>query len=434
MAKFLITVWPFAGHYFPMTAIAHELRAHGHDVAFYTGAKICPTLEGEGFTCFPFRQLDEQHVADVLDNRTTFASMRHPLNTRNVMRRWIVETFPGQIADLAQVLKQWPPDVILSETSMWSPAAVFHESHKLPVAVFSNTLGCTLPRTHARKGAVRPTWGGRLRSRILGVANDFAGAPFRNAINQARQKYSLPPLAVSINEQLGRMPLYMLQSVPEFDYQRQDLPSSVHYIGPCVWNKPQTEPAPSWLGEVPHDQPWVHVSEGTINSQQPIVLRAAAQGLANLPMHVIMTTGGNRDPESLGLGVIAPNVRVVRWVAHSDLLPQTDVFITTGGSGQVITALQYGVPMVLIPTEWDKPANTQRVVDAGAGVRVNPSQCTPERLREAVEHVLKDPSFRQNAQRLQGIMAQYGGPRRATELLEQLLAHQPTISIAEGTY
>src|SRR5947209_5004398 len=127
MAKFLITVWPFAGHYFPMTAIAHDLRAHGHDVAFYTGAKIGAMLEGEGFKCFPFRQLDEQHVAEVLDNRTTFASMRHPLTTRDVMRRWIVETFPGQVADLDHVLQLWPPDAILTETSMWSPAAIFHE-------------------------------------------------------------------------------------------------------------------------------------------------------------------------------------------------------------------------------------------------------------------------------------------------------------------
>ncbi len=413
-----------------MTAIAHELRADGHDVAFYTGAKICAMLEGEGFTCFPFDQLNEQHVSNVLDNRTTFASMRHPLNTRSVMRRWLVETFPGQVADLTHVLKVWPPDVILTETSMWSPAAVFHETHKLPVAVFSNTLGCTLPSTQAGRVVVRPTLARWLRSRLLAGVAEVTGAPFRNAVNQARQKLGLPPLTVSINEHMGSMPLYMLQSVPEFDYQRRNLPPSVHYIGPCVWNKPHNEPAPTWLQEIPHDQPWVHVSEGTVNSQQPLVLRAAAQGLGNRPMQVILTAGGNRDPEALGLGTIAPNVRVVRWVAHSDLLPQTDIFITTGGSGQVITALQYGVPMVLIPTEWDKPANAQRVVDAGAGVKISPSQCTPERLRSAVEQVLKDPSYRQNAQRLQAVIGQYGGPRRASELLAQLSEHKPALGVA----
>jgi MGT family glycosyltransferase len=150
------------------------------------------------------------------------------------------------------------------------------------------------------------------------------------------------------------------------------------------------------------------------------VLRAAAKGLANLPMQVIMTTGGNREPGEIDLLPIAGNIHIVRWVSHSELLPKTNVVVTTGGAGTVLAALHAGVPMVIVPTEWDKPEIAQRVVEAGAGIRLSPARCTPKRLRAAVERVLEEPSFKQNAQRLATIFSQYGGPDRAAELLEKL--------------
>jgi UDP:flavonoid glycosyltransferase YjiC (YdhE family) len=144
-----------------------------------------------------------------------------------------------------------------------------------------------------------------------------------------------------------------MPSVPDFDYQRRDLPSSVHYVGPCIWDTPRREPSPAWLGELPEDQPVVHVTEGTVHTQAPMVLRAAAQGLGGRPLQVIMTTGTSRNPEDLDLGPLAPNIRLTQWVAHSELLPRTDVLVTTGGAGTVMAALHAGVPMVVVPTEWD---------------------------------------------------------------------------------
>ena len=66
MAKFLFTVWPFPGHIHPNVAIAHALGERGHEAAFYTGGSIAASLEGEGFRCFPFRQLDEARVEAIV--------------------------------------------------------------------------------------------------------------------------------------------------------------------------------------------------------------------------------------------------------------------------------------------------------------------------------------------------------------------------------
>jgi len=221
------------------------------------------------------------------------------------------------------------------------------------------------------------------------------------------------------------MPLYLMPSQPEFDYQRRDLPSSVQYVGPCLWDRSRRESPPAWLTRLSTHQPVVHVTEGTVHTQTPLVLHAAAQGLGGRPMQVVMTTGTSREPEELELGPLAPNIRLTQWVAHSDLLPRTDVLVTTGGAGTVMAALHAGVPLVVVPTEWDKPENAQRVVEAGVGVRIAPHRCTPTRLRAAVEHVLGEPEYRRNAQRMSTLLARYDGPTRAAQLLEGLSISKP---------
>ncbi len=118
-------------------------------------------------------------------------------------------------------------------------------------------------------------------------------------------------------------------------------------------------------------------------------------------------------------------MRLQRWVSHADLLPRCAVLVTTGGAGTVMASLQAGVPMVVVPTHWDKVDNAQRIVESGAGLRVAPHQCTPDRLRAAVNRVLAEPSFRDNARRLARRLTETPGPPRAAELLEILASDVP---------
>jgi MGT family glycosyltransferase len=224
----------------------------------------------------------------------------------------------------------------------------------------------------------------------------------------------------SVNAFMARLPLYLIPSIPALDYNRRDLPPSVRYVGPCVWNKPMNAPPPEWLSEIPSDRPWVHVTEGTAHYQDPFVLRAAAQGLANRDMEVILTTGPQRDPADVDLGPIAPNVRVEQFVSHSDLLPRCAALVTTGGAGTVMAALRAGVPQLIVPTHWDKPDNARRVVEAGVGLRLTPRQCSANGLRGAVERLLHEPHFRERARQLAYQLEQEQGPSRAAVLLEEL--------------
>ncbi|MGC9947908.1 MAG: nucleotide disphospho-sugar-binding domain-containing protein [Bryobacteraceae bacterium] len=425
MARFLFTCWSFPGHVFQPMAIAHVLRERGHACAFYSGPRAARVVEGENFPFFPSDKQEEDAMYDFMfaPAQTRAVNWRTMLKFSSTIQRWLLGSIPQQVRDLERITAEWRPDVIVTEQNMWAPMLVLREKNRIPVAVLGY-ISCMVPGPDAPPfgmGLPGPrNWYTRLLSKSVWIGTAPFRAGFRRAANETRRSYGLPPLRTSVLEFTGTMPLYLVMGTSEFDYERKDLPPAVHYVGACLWDKLRHEKPSDWLEQLPKGQPWVHASEGTVHVVTPFVLSAAAQGLANLPMQVILTTGGNREPSELDLGPIAPNVHVVRWVSHTELLPHLDVMITTGGSATVQTTLRAGVPLIVVPTDWDKPDIARRVVETGAGISLAPGQCTPKRLRAAVEQVLGTPSFRQNAQRMAAAFARYRGPEAAADLLQDL--------------
>jgi MGT family glycosyltransferase len=290
-------------------------------------------------------------------------------------------------------------------------------------------IGSTIPGPDAPPwgAGLRPPrdWRTRLIARAAHAAADVVAQPLRRRVNRIRATYGLGPMRGSVNAFTGRLPLYLIPSVPELDYARRDQPANVHYIGPCVWTRPGFADE-DWLMEVPAGRPWIHVTEGTAHYQEPFLLRAAAQGLADLPVAVILTTGQpSRDPGVLGLTALPPNAYVGRWVSHDEFLPRCAALVTTGGAATVLASVKAGVPMLVVPTFWDKSDNAQRVVEAGAGLRLAPRHCTPERVRAAVVRLLEEPGFAENARRIAARFHDAPGPPRAAELLENLAGRAP---------
>lgn len=428
MSRFLFTTWPFPGHVLPHVTIAQALRERGHECAFYTGPRGAGILNREGIRYFPFQRVNEDELWKLLfEEQAGFTHWRNASRFQTLMRLWLLETLPSQVEDLMPILRDWQPDAIICDPTMWGPILILREKYGIPVAV-SCYFACKVPGPDMPPfglGLPLPThWYSRAMWRVLGKAVDLFSSRFRQRADEIRESFGLAAIHQSVSAFAGSMPLYMVPTSPEFDYNRIGLPKSVHYIGPCLWND-RHEATTASLSKLRRDRPWVHVTEGTIHVQAPVVLKAAAQGLADLPMEVIMTTGGNRDPSEVDIGGRAANIHLFSWVSHSELLPQTAALVTTGGAGSVMAGLNAGVPLVVIPTEWDKPEVAQRVVESGAGIRISPSKCTPKRLREAVERVLSEGKFRENAVRLQASFRRYGGPAQAATLLEDLLATSP---------
>jgi MGT family glycosyltransferase len=437
MARFLLACYPFAGHLHPNIAVAHALEARGHEVGIYSGSEARELVESEGFSYFPYAEEMDARLRDVvLPEQGSSLAAEIPINRspltqiqsiKAALHEWFLKSVPAQVRDLRGVIGGWRPGVLVTDVPLFAPFLVLHETEQIPVAAFCVLLACPLP------GPDAPTWGRGLspprnwhtclRSKVERKVQSWILSSFRAEVDRLRRSYGLSPLSCSVMEFSGRLPLFLVAGAPELDYNRHDLPSSVHYVGPCLWHRSHQDAPPSWLSKLPGDRPVVYVTEGTVHSGESVLLNAAAQGLSNGGMEVIMTTGKNRDPAKMDFGCpLAPNIRVERYVSHGDLFPHTDVVVTTGGPGTISTALISNVPLIIVPTGWDHIENAQRIVEAGVGLKIAPRNCTPERLKKAVQTILKDPSYRRNAEQIGKALQRQGGPARAALLLERLLA------------
>lgn len=424
--RFLFTCWPFVGHILPQVSIAAALRDAGHEVAFYTGDSARLMIEPAGPAVFPFVHVDEEDAAGHMRRLETMPhGLREMRRVRHTLKAWLVSSIPAQLADLEPILAEWQPDVIVTDLSLWSTIVVLWEKTGIPVVLSSTFMGPLVPGPDAAPVGLglRPprTAPGRLFSAGVTKLADLMAHDVRQSVDRLRAEHGLGPVGGSVNAQTARLPLYLVGNIAGLDYHRRDLPPSVHYVGPCVWNPPSPETA-AWLERVPAGRPWVHVTESTLRYGEAFILKAAAEGLGGEPMEVVMTTGRHRRPDQLGLYNLASNIWVTPWLNHAELLPRCEVLVTAGGTGTVMAALRAGVPVVVVPTTWDKPDNARRIVTAGVGVRVSPRRCSAQSIRSAVTEVLGDPGFRRRTLALASELAAAPGPAGAASLLAELAA------------
>ena len=439
MSKYLIACYPIAGHLHPNIALAEALIKHGHEVSVYSGAKAETALASVGLRHFRYHpQMDEIIDAILLPtpskdfSTANISTTRFPLLHRKKinthLRRWFVDTVPHQISDITTIIDEWAPDVIISDISLFGPTLFLSEIASIPTAIFSVIPACSIP------GPDAPTWGrglpaprtslARLRYLLENKLKHFFLSEFRHGLNKMRDQYGLAPIHSPAMEYIRRLPLYLIVGTPEFDYSRRDLPTSVHYVGPCLWHRPNHEQPPDWISNLPLQQPVIYVTEGTIHVKKPFLLETAAAALCGENVHVVMTTAKHRSPADIAIDMASRNIRIEKYVSHGDLFPHVTIVITTGGTGTILSALLLGIPLIVVPTGWDLPENAQRVVESGAGIRLEPKDCTEENLRAAVFEILNTATYRQNAERLGRSLATIGGPKRAVDLLETRLSSQ----------
>jgi len=420
--RVLFACWPFEGHVFPQLSVAAELRDRGSAVAFYSGESARGPVESEGHELLTLRRT-EGAWQRVHERERAEGGRRPSLRLqREAFRDWLVESIPSQVADLTDVLARFPADVIVADASMWGPTLVMREAQGVPVALQSPLIYAVIPGPDipplGSRVAVPRSARTRARARVVGAVGEVLARGTRRRVDELRADHGLPPLPGSVNHALGRLPLYLVASVPELDLDRRDLPPGVRYVGPLLWHPPEPPGTAEWLDGLPSDRPWVHVTEGTSHHQEPFLLRAAASGLAGAPYEAILTTGRRRGAASVTPG--GGNVHVRDWLSHRTLLPRCAALVTTGGAGTTMAGLRAGLPLVLVPTSWDKPDIALRMVEAGVAVRVSPRRCTPEALRAAVDQVLGDPVYRANARRIAERLAGAPGAAGAADHIEAL--------------
>jgi MGT family glycosyltransferase len=334
-----------------------------------------------------------------------------------------IDPAPAQMRDIQRLLADFPADALIADEMCWG-AGLAHEVGGPPLATVATSVYVFDSRDTAPVGLGLPPSTspvGRARNKALKTV--IEQVVLRRLWRDVDRMRASIGLAARRPHGLGNVTappqLYLLGTVPSFEYPRTDLFPYTHFVGPLAAPSPAEFAPPAWWADLDDDRPVIHVTQGTVSNDNMTLLAPTLRAMATDPVLVVATTGGT-PVDQLELGPLPGNARLVPFIPHARLLPRVDVMVTNGGYGGVHAAIANGVPLVVAGATEEKPEVAAHVAWSGVGVNLGRRAPSPARIHAAVLRVLHDPRYRDRAGQLRTECAQAGGPAHAADLVEQL--------------
>jgi MGT family glycosyltransferase len=435
--RVLIASTPLTGHLNPLLAIGHTLIYDGHEVLGLSANIMRDRIErvGAGFRAFPAGADLELSDRDAL-----FPEWKKippgPERLRFALEHVYVDAIQPQHEGLRQVLQEFPADVIIGDNFLFGvlPMLLGPRSQR-PAIVLCGTM---LLHCHRDDGAphfagLPPAIGDAQCEEYAAISKEHdrvIHGPVKRYLNACLVGLGVAPLSIDLFHALVTLPdAYLQLTVPSFEFPRQNLPSSVHFVGtpPII---PHQAPLPLWAHELDGSRKVVLVTQGTLsNFDFRQLVAPALAALADEPDVLVVVTTGGRSLDTVP-GPVPRNVRLATYLPFEWLLPKVDVLVTNGGYGSVNQALSFGVPLVTAGLTEDKADVNVRVAWSGAGINLATNSPTPQALRKAVRAVLENPSYRSRAA---SMAAEYRGIDTRYEIIRILgqVSGVPTYELPE---
>jgi MGT family glycosyltransferase len=225
-------------------------------------------------------------------------------------------------------------------------------------------------------------------------------------------------------------PLASITQVPRaFDFESSHWPSQFYHTGPFHNGKGRKKVDFPW--ERLTGEPLIYASMGTILNGQADVFRTIIAAVAkNKNLQLVLSIGDQIDPKQIGS---APNnAIIVRQAPQLELLKQATACITHAGLNTVLESLARGVPQVAIPVTYDQPGVAARIAHHKTGVVTSLDKLTADHLALLLKAVLTDPTYRENARKLQKAITEANGLSVAADLIEESFGARKKVGVAAG--
>jgi MGT family glycosyltransferase len=420
---------PLSGHLNPMTALARKLQSRGNEVVFFGVPDVEPFARAAGLDFVPYGEA-EYPVGSIEKVYSSVASMhgfevvRHSCMNLNpdltrVAFDYLAEklTMTGVEALVIDTVHFFielvPLSMSMPYIHIWNDLNLDF-SGATPPALFSCPLD-TSPEGLDRNAANLHKLG-----EILGPMADIA-----------RSYAEKVGLTIDWNDPAATVSklAVITQTPKEFDFPGIPWPAQFHYAGPFHDDEGrETMPFP-W--EQLADKPLIYASLGTLVNGLDDVYKHILKALEPLEdVQVVLSVGKNISPENLG--PIPSNTIVVRSAPQIELLKRAALCITHAGLNTVLESLAHGVPMVAIPIGYTQPGTAARIAHHGTGEFIELDELTTERLRELIEKVVQDLSYRERAEYFQKVILKTRGLDVAADIIEQAFQKCRTEALRES--
>ena len=433
--KILFTSSPIIGHLNPVLVAARVLKNAGHTVAIYTGTLFREKIESAGFRFFPLPTDVDFDMRDITVTFPEWKELSGLPQLRYGIKAAFVDSIPSQFRGLRAVLRDYPPDLIVYETSFCGILPLLLGPPSLrPPSAFLGISSSALPREDgAPWGAgLPPATSAAQAEEYAAAATEIDGeitSPVREHADRTLHAMGVEPLPGPLFESMATLADLILQPcVPGLEYPvREQDEDKVHFIGALI---PEgTGDAPALVKEAKRaGKKVILVSQGTIaNDDLGKLLAPAIQAFGDREDFLILVTTGGKPIEMIPCP-LSKNTIASKFFNFRQILPDVDVLVAFASYGTVTQALSFGVPMVVTGIGEDKPEVGARVAWTETGIYLRTDHPTVEEVRDAVDQILAGENYRARASELAKEFAAYDAAREIPQALEALVGEEALLT------
>src|SRR6478672_1102066 len=417
MTHFGLLCPPTTGHLNPMLALGRALQQRGHQVTLFNILDTAAKAKAAEINFWPIGReaFPVGILARFYDHLSTLQGLAAFQSTLKFRQQVWATVF---LQEAPAVIQSAGVEALLVDHVIAAGGAIA-EHLSLPFISLCSALlmqpDDSVPPFFAGWPYNPAPWA-RLRNRLGHALLVQYWRMVHQPVNEYRQMWRLP---LYRNPSDALSPLAQISHQPaEFEYPRQHLAPCFHFTGP--FHSTVSRETVSFPFEKLTGQPLIYASMGTLRNRSHRVFEQIAAACAGLDAQLAIALGKGLPSEALTNLPSEPIV--VGYAPQLELLQRTTLAITHAGLNTALESLQAGVPMVVLPVTDDQPGVAARIQWTGAGEVLPKSHLTTARLRAAVQRVLTDESYKQNAVRLQQAIAQSGGVSRAADIVERAIA------------
>ncbi|TRT90142.1 MAG: glycosyl transferase family 1 [Microcystis viridis Mv_BB_P_19951000_S69] len=408
------------GHLNTMNTLGRELQRRGHRVTVLgmpdaeANAKVAG-LEFRAISPVDFPVGTTAKFYEDLGKLTGLAALRYTICLSE-------KTTASFLLNAPQVIKDAGIEALIIDECIYGGSTVA-DFLKIPFVTASSALvngfDNTIPPAFTT-WKYNPAWWARLRNRLgYGVISRFS-QPIYKVISAYRQKYGMPACR-NINDYYSVSKLAIISQQPaEFEYPRHDLNGILHFTGPHFDSTGRK--TIDFPYEKLNDKPLIYTSMGTLQNRLTHIFYKIAEACVGLDAQLVIALGGGLETQALPN--LPGNPIVVKYAPQLELLQKASLTICHSGTNTVLESLFYGVPIVAIPIANDQAGVATRIAWSGVGKFITPSSLTTDRLRRAIQEVLTQPSYQENALRLKTAIQKAGGVPRAVDIIEEVISNR----------
>ena len=388
MRKIVFFCIPAHGHTNPTLGVVRELVSRGHQVWYYSYSFLREKIEAAGAI---FVSCDDYNIEQKLSPADSARIGKDLAFSTRILTATTLALDEKVCADM-KILK---PDCIVADSmAIWGKAVAL----KLNIPFVSSTTTFAFNQASAKI----------MKQSIGEMMKMLFALPKVQKDVRRLQKKGYPVKNILDILQNDNQTHTIVYTSPEFQPCAETFSDRYVFVGPSI--RPVTQSIEKTREKL------IYISMGTVNNNLLSFYKTCLSSFENTPYQVILSVGNLVSLNEFSK--LPEHLSVFSHVDQIAVLKKADIFISHCGMNSVNESLYFGVPLIMLPQTSEQSGVAERVSQLGAGIRIHKPDA--DAIRNAVEKIFADSSYKQNACKISDGFQKCPGARGAADKILQV--------------